>query len=105
MRKTARLSQPSAGTVHKRGVVVYLGNRTGLIREDDTGRQIMFRLSESEIDREKLEVEFNFGPDPRNGQLVATTVRPIRGRDDCDKRSATTFNLASRPTRQRATIA
>lgn len=49
MSNTARRS---AGTIHKRGVVVFLGNRTGLIREHDTGRQIMFRLSESEIDRD-----------------------------------------------------
>ncbi len=72
MSNTARRS---AGTIHKRGVVVFLGNRTGLIREHDTGRQIMFRLSESEIDRDGAEVEFDAGFDPRNGQRIATNVQ------------------------------
>jgi len=76
MSNTARRS---AGTVHKYGVVVFLGNRTGLIREHHTGRQIMFRLAESDITRDGVEVEFDAGFDPWNGQRIATNVRPIRG--------------------------
>jgi len=79
MNSSQRTQQQSAGTVRRRGVVVFLGNRTGLIRADDSQKQILFRLAESDIEREGLEVEFNAGADPRNGQAIATNVRPIRG--------------------------
>lgn len=71
-------SAPSAVPVRHRGVVVYLGNRTGLVRDFDSGKQILFRRDESDVDfRDGAEVEFTVIRDSKNGQRIATNVRPV----------------------------
>jgi hypothetical protein len=70
-----RTLRPEAG-LRTRGRIVFLGNRTGLVRAYDTGKQILFRRDESGVDRDGAEVEFDRGTDPRNGQLIALNVTP-----------------------------
>jgi hypothetical protein len=70
--------QAATSPVRHRGVVVFLGTRTGLIRDFDSGRQILFRLAEREaVGRERVEVEFDVVADDRNGQTLAVNVQPI----------------------------
>ncbi len=77
MRTNPTSQRPPMPTGRRRGVVVYLGNRTGLVRDYESGKQVLYRRDESDTASDGQEVVYDVVTDDRNGQKVAINVTPI----------------------------